>query len=128
MNEATAKHEAAHPAHGKGGHVLSPGVLLRTFGALLVLTAVTVVVSRFNFGQMNVVIALAIACTKAALVASFFMHLKYEGRFNLVLLLASVFFLIVLVSFVVFDTRAYRHDVESYQRAPPQAPATPPAE
>jgi caa(3)-type oxidase subunit IV len=31
---------------------------------------------------MNVVVALGVACAKAALVASFFMHLKYEGRFN----------------------------------------------
>jgi cytochrome c oxidase subunit 4 len=124
MNDITAKHE---PGHGVGGHVVSPAVLLSTFGALLSLTAITVAVSRMSLGEMNVVVALGVACTKAALVASFFMHLKYEGRFNLVLLLSSVFFLIVLLAFVIYDTSAYHDDIESYRRDHPRTPVAAPA-
>jgi cytochrome c oxidase subunit 4 len=106
------------------GHVVSARALLSTFAALIVLTVVTVAVSRLQLGQMNVVVALGVACTKAALVAAFFMHLKYEGRANLVLLLTSVFFLIVLLVFVIYDSRAYHGDVERWDREHPREAAT----
>lgn len=124
MNDIAAKHE---PGHGAGGHVVSPAVLLMTFGALLALTATTVAVSRVDLGELNVVVALGVACTKAALVASFFMHLKYEGRFNLVLLLSSVFFLIVLLAFVIYDSSVYQRDIDRYRRDHPSTPAAAPA-
>ena len=49
------------------------------FGALLVLTLVTVGVSYLDLPEVEtVVVALAIATAKASLVAMFFMHLKGE--------------------------------------------------
>ena len=49
------------------------------FGALLVLTLVTVGVSYLELPEVEtVVLALAIATVKASLVALFFMHLKGE--------------------------------------------------
>ena len=49
------------------------------FGALLVLTLVTVAVSYLDLPVMpTIVVGLAIASVKAALVAMFFMHLKGE--------------------------------------------------
>ena len=49
------------------------------FGALLVLTLVTVGVSYLELPEVEtVVLALAIAAVKASLVALFFMHLKGE--------------------------------------------------
>jgi hypothetical protein len=44
-----------------------------------------------------------------------------------VLLLSSVFFLIVLLAFVIYDTRAYHDDIEAYRSAHPRAPAAAPA-
>ncbi len=122
MNEIATQHDSAH------GHVVSARVLLSTFATLLVLTVVTVAVSRVHLGQMNVFVALGVACAKAALVASFFMHLKYEGRFNLVLLLTSVFFLIVLLVFVIYDTRSYSGDVARWGRDHPPASTAPAAD
>lgn len=43
---------------------------------LLGLLALTVAVSRLPLGALGAVIALAIAATKAALIATFFMHLR----------------------------------------------------
>ncbi len=89
-------------------HALPASVLLRTWVALIALTALTVASSRFDLGSLNVVLALAIACAKASVVALFFMHLKYENRFHLVVLTVSVLFAVLLVSFVVFDTTQYQ--------------------
>ena len=133
MSDPSSTPAAAHGEHGPGGHVVEAKTLLLTWGTLLVLTVVTVAVSRINLGQMNVVAALAIACTKGAFVAAFFMHLKYEGRFNLVILLASIVFVIVLIFFVLLDSRTYEKDIRAYgadhpAAAAPEAPAEPAAE
>jgi cytochrome c oxidase subunit 4 len=52
---------------------------LAVFGALLVLTVVTVSVASLNLSEgTTVLVAVSIATIKAALVAMFFMHLKSE--------------------------------------------------
>jgi cytochrome c oxidase subunit IV len=103
-------------------HVLPPAVLLRTAAALLALTALTVGISRLDLGAWNVVAALAVACAKAAAVALFFMHLRYEGRFLAVVAVVCALFAALLVGFVVFDTTQYQPDLrarEAQLRAPP---------
>ena len=70
---------------------------------LLVLTAVTVAVSRVNLGALNVWMAILIAAMKSSLVLLFFMHLKYEGRFIRTTFLATIFTLGVLISFLFWD-------------------------
>ncbi len=106
---------AAAPGHAP--HVLPPRVLLGTAGALLALTAVTVTTSRLELGAASVVVALAIAATKAALVALFFMHLRYEGQFLAVILGASALFVTLFVTFVVFDTTQYQPDLRASEAA-----------
>ena len=74
----TASHNAVSPgaAHEAAVHVR--GYLL-VFGALLVLTVITVGVSYLDLPPWEtVIVAVAIATVKAALVATFFMHLKSE--------------------------------------------------
>jgi cytochrome c oxidase subunit 4 len=105
------------PAHGHGPHVLPPSVLVGTAAALLVLTAVTVAVARFDLGAANIAVALGIASLKATLVALFFMHLKYEHRFHLVILVAAALFAVLFASFVLFDASQYRPDVRAHEAA-----------
>lgn len=106
-------------------HVVSGRTLLAVWGCLVALTVATVAVAQVHLGQLNVVVALAIACVKATLVALYFMHLKYEGRFNRVVLLGSAFFLVFMIGFVVYDSRTYQPDVEQFQREHPATPAAP---
>ncbi len=94
-------------------HVLPVRTLLATAAALFALTAVTVAASRLDLGALNVVVALAVACAKASIVALFFMHLKYANRFHLVVLVASALFAVLLVSFVMFDTTTYQDDLRA---------------
>ncbi len=109
MNE----NAAARANHRRVPHVLPVRTLLATAAVLLALTAVTVAASRLELGAGNVVVALAIACAKAAVVALFFMHLKYANRFQLVVLVVSALFAALLVSFVVFDTTSYQADLRA---------------
>lgn len=54
-------------------------VYATVFGALVVLTVITVGAAQVNFGNFNFVIAMLIASVKATLVALYFMHLKHEN-------------------------------------------------
>jgi cytochrome c oxidase subunit 4 len=65
-----------HMTHDAGVHTKR---YLVVFGALVVLTAVTVIVSYLPLpGTLGIAIGVAIAVAKAALVALFFMHLVSE--------------------------------------------------
>lgn len=98
--------DATH-GHGDGDdfhpHVLPLSVYLKVFGALLVLTVVTVLAARVDLGEWNVVIALAIATTKATLVAVIFMHLFWDAKFHSLILLSTVMFMAIFMSFTSFD-------------------------
>ena len=75
------------------GHTLPLSTLRNVLLTLLVLTVITVAASRVDFGQWNVIIAIAIATVKAGIVATYFMHLKFEGP----TILMYVFYPIVLI-------------------------------
>jgi cytochrome c oxidase subunit 4 len=96
---------------------MSRGALLATASALLALTAITVTVAHIDLGQANVVLALGIASAKATLVALFFMHLRYEHRFHLVILAGAVIFAIMMVAFIVFDTTQYQPSIREHEAA-----------
>jgi cytochrome c oxidase subunit 4 len=94
-----------------GGHVVSAQVLLRVWGALLVLTVVTVLVSLVNLGALNLPLALLIATVKAALVALYFMHLRYDRPVNALVLGAAVLFLAIFIGIALMDTIEYQGDL-----------------
>ena len=73
------------------------------FGALMVLTAITVTVAFINLGPLNFPVALAIAILKATLVVLFFMHVKYSSRLTKMVVGMAVFFLRILVLLTMSD-------------------------
>ena len=79
-------------------------IYLVVWGALVVLTAVTVAVSYVHLGLMNVVVALLVASVKASLVALFFMHLRYESRLVWGFALTPIFFLVLIIAGTLLDT------------------------
>ncbi len=100
------------------GHVVPVKVLAAVFGALLALTVLTVAVARVDLGNLNLYVALAIAGVKATLVVLYFMHLRYDRPFNLVVFLGCLAFVVLFISLVLTDTRAYAPSM-----IPGQAPA-----
>ena len=86
-------------------HISTFATLMSVAGTLLVLTFLTVAVTWINIPEpFNVVVAIAIAILKAALVAMFFMNLYWDSKFNTVVFLMSILFLIIFVSITLLDT------------------------
>jgi cytochrome c oxidase subunit 4 len=84
-------------------HIVPRTTYIAIFAALLVLTAVTTLVAFYDFGVMNPVIAMSIACLKATLVVLFFMHLRYSDRLTWVVVGAAIFWLGILFVLILSD-------------------------
>ena len=97
----------SNAAHPRDGHVVPLPVLFAVLGTLLVMTFVTVAVSWLDFGRFNLWIALGIAVFKASLVLLFFMHLKYDKRFNAIIIIVSMALVMLFVSITLTDTVQY---------------------
>jgi cytochrome c oxidase subunit 4 len=93
--------------HHGVGHIVPVRILAATAIALLILTVITVVVASYDFGNLNIWVALAIAVIKASLVVAFFMHLKYDRPFNTIVFVASISFVALFISFALTDTTEY---------------------
>jgi len=77
---------------------------LMVFGALMVLTVVTVLVSYLHLPKtLGIFVGLLIATVKVALVAAFFMHLKGERTLIYSLLGVTFFFVIALYALPLID-------------------------
>lgn len=103
------------PQYDGLGHHISPlRVYFAVFGSLLVFTALTYLVSFAGLGAAALPVAMLVASVKATLVCTFFMHLKYDERFNLLLFLSSLFFMGVFFMFTMMDitTRALVDPIE----------------
>jgi cytochrome c oxidase subunit 4 len=102
----------AHDAHGHGGgdhvpHVLPLVDYFKTYGALLVLTVITVAASYVHLGHtLNLIVAMLIATIKASVVAAIFMHLFWDQKFFAVVFSSTILFLAIFLAFTMFDTEA----------------------
>ena len=74
------------------------------YGALLCLTVVTVGVSVIGLpSTLSIVVAMCVAAVKGVLVATWFMHLKYDRKFNVFIFVASFWFMAVFFIFTMTD-------------------------
>ncbi|PIQ63714.1 MAG: oxidase [Bacteroidetes bacterium CG12_big_fil_rev_8_21_14_0_65_60_17] len=93
-------------------HITPIKTLVQVIVALFALTILTVATSRLDLGAFDVLVALAIALTKGALVVSVFMALKYDNKVNAVVFGIGALFVIVFLAFTLFDT-AFRGDLSN---------------
>ncbi len=84
-------------------HIVSWKVYVGVFLALVALTVTTVVAASYDFGPLNVIVALGIAITKATLVVLYFMHARYAGGLTGLVILSSVAFFFILVFLTMSD-------------------------
>jgi cytochrome c oxidase subunit 4 len=84
---------ATHPAK----------VYWKNCAALMFLLALTWTIGYINLGMFNVIIALAIAITKALLVALFFMHIKGSSRLLHLAMTIGVIWLLIMLSLTLTD-------------------------
>ena len=85
------------------GHVAPKSLYYLIFLALMVGTALTVLVAKFDLGPLNNVVMLTVACAKALLVVLFFMHLRWSSRLTWVVAGAGFFWLLILFSITMAD-------------------------
>src|SRR5580704_16125963 len=89
--------EAGH-GHGEDefyvhAHVSSVKFYVGILAALMFFTLLTVGVASVHLGPLNLAVAVVIASIKATLVVTFFMHLKYDNKFNTTILISTLMFI-----------------------------------
>jgi cytochrome c oxidase subunit IV len=97
-------------AHGLA-HVMPLRILVAVWGALIILTVITLAVTKVDLGGANLWIAMGIATVKAGLVALYFMHLRYDRPFNGVILISALLFLTLFVGLALTDTKENMPDM-----------------
>lgn len=92
-------------------HIVPVRVYLIIFGVLLVGTALTVMAAFHDFSfaiggvsvQLNTIIALGIATTKATFVVLYFMHVRYGSRLVWVIVGSALFWMAILFALTFAD-------------------------
>ena len=85
-------------------HTITPvSTLFIVFGALFILTIVTVLTARQDWGALNTPIALGIAVLKASLVVIYFMAVRYNTPLTKVVVVAGFFWLLIMFGLTMGD-------------------------
>jgi cytochrome c oxidase subunit 4 len=102
-------HEAIHddsnvtnPEHAEH-HIVTPLQYIYVFATLLLFTGITVGAAYVDLKWANPVIALGIACFKAAIVILFFMHAAYQTKLIKITIGAGFFTFLVLITMTLTD-------------------------
>ena len=107
-------------------HVVPIKTLVATGGTLLMLTLLTVLATKVDFGaNINLAIAMVIAVIKATLVVLFFMHLRYDRLFHSVVFVSALLAASLFVGFTLMDTSQYQETNIWNPQKPPLAPVGP---
>ena len=86
-----------YTGHVPPHHQAPLGMYFAVFAALMILTIITVWVSRIDLGHgMNTGVAMAIAIAKATVVILWFMHVIHSPRLTWIVVIASFLWLAVL--------------------------------
>ena len=88
-------------------HISSYSQNLTVLLILLILTTTSVLAIKFHLGAFTVLVALIIASIKAAIVLTYFMHLKFESLL-LRLMVGGVFLLFAIVVVITFIDYYFR--------------------
>jgi cytochrome c oxidase subunit IV len=101
---STAHDHAKHDDGAVHAHVSSVPFYVAVFLGLLFLTGMTVGQSYVDLGKLNLITVILIATMKASLVVTFFMHLKWDNKFNALIFISTIFFIGVFFAYTLNDT------------------------
>lgn len=91
----------------ENNHIIPYRTFLMVLSFLIVLTLVSVVVTKIHLGPLTVFVALLIAAIKSSFVLRIFMHLKFESKM-LVIMVIAVIIIICAVIFITLLDYLYR--------------------
>lgn len=128
----TSSHAPTDAGHGHDdgqvhAHAMPLWMLGGVFAILMILTGATVAATWVDLGEINIVIALAIAVVKASLVCLYFMHLRYDSPFNAVVLVVALVFVALFVAIPLMDSLGYASNLAASDAVEAAAAAPPPA-
>ena len=104
-SQTDVHHDAQHADDGEvHAHISSVPFYVAVFVGLLILTVATVGQSYVDLGKANLIFVILIATMKASLVVTFFMHLKWDNKFNALIFLSTIFFIGVFFAYTLNDT------------------------
>jgi len=89
--------------HHHQPHIIPLGTFISVWLTLLVLTVATITAASLHFGAFSILAALAIATIKAGLVLLYFMHMRYEEKIFIYMLLLAFFTLAVIMALTFID-------------------------
>jgi cytochrome c oxidase subunit 4 len=101
---------STHDDHGHAddgavhAHISSVPFYVGIFLTLLCLTVATVGQSYVDLGKANLFVVVVIATLKASLVVAFFMHLRYDNKFNALIFVTGLLFIGVFFAYTLNDT------------------------
>jgi cytochrome c oxidase subunit IV len=97
MSQTHHPDHETYSGHAAPHHQAPLFAYFAVFFALMILTVVTVWVSRIDLGHgMNTLVAMAIAVVKATVVILWFMHVIHSPRLTWIVVIASFLWLAVL--------------------------------
>ncbi|MBE0637284.1 MAG: cytochrome C oxidase subunit IV family protein [Bacteroidales bacterium] len=82
-------------------HITSYKTQMIVLLCLVIFTAISVAITRFDMGPYNTAAAMLIAGIKGAIVMAWFMHLKFDNKVFMIftILVVTVFLLVLYVTF-----------------------------
>ncbi|MGA0242649.1 MAG: cytochrome C oxidase subunit IV family protein [Candidatus Marinamargulisbacteria bacterium] len=87
-----------------------------TFIILLILTVITVAISRVDLGILNTAVAVLVASIKATFVGAFFMGLRWE-KANLIFVFGGIAAIVLFFLFIFVDL-GYRGAIDNMVELP----------
>jgi cytochrome c oxidase subunit IV len=84
-------------------HITPKKTYFGVFAALMVFTAITVGVATMDLGQLNTVVALAVAGCKAMIVIWFFMEVRHARPLTKLTVAAGILWLVILLVILLTD-------------------------
>jgi cytochrome c oxidase subunit IV len=108
-------HAAGHDDGKVHAHISPANFYYAIFGALIFFTCLTVAVSYVHLGSLNLAVAILIASIKASLVVMFFMHLRYDNKFNAVMFVCGILFIGVFFAYTMNDTGRRQNELNDVQ-------------
>jgi cytochrome c oxidase subunit 4 len=104
MSHPAPTRDHGHDDGAVHAHVSSAFFYIAVFGALICLTIATVGQSYVDLGKLNLAVVILIASLKATLVVSFFMHLRWDNKFNALIFISGIFFIGIFFAYTFNDT------------------------
>jgi cytochrome c oxidase subunit IV len=100
-------------------HIATVKTLVLVWATLVIFTGITSAVSYIELGPWNVVVALAIAVTKASLVVWVFMGVRYTTTLTRLFVVAGLVWLsiMILITYSDYNSRNWNYQAQPWSHS-----------